>query len=141
MMWIPPSEPVVDRHRFPHFKPERIIVEYDGPRVFTLRDAHGGLCLAYQCDELDDLWRFTVVPTSDRLVEHFVVGRLSVAEMLDQPWGWLVDADNDGVRRAWAIDPFTLPQSYQPISGVYLVEDHAERDLKVRTKSRLGAIA
>jgi hypothetical protein len=49
--------------RFPSFEPVEILYEFDGPRVFTIRDDDGQLNVAYWSDEDDRVTRYVIAPT------------------------------------------------------------------------------
>ena len=130
MLWIITTPPC-DKTFLGDFTPERVIVEYDGPRVFTV-DSNGKLLLAYHCDEDDRVWRYTVVSFSQQLVERLVTGKITIVEALSQPWSWIVDVDDLGeIVGAWSVDPAEIPSQYRPATDVRLV-DRQHDDFSVK---------
>ncbi|MFM7039359.1 MAG: hypothetical protein ACKO2L_16730 [Planctomycetaceae bacterium] len=71
------------------FSPDRILYEYDGPKIFTVRDREQDLCLACWSAADEQFNRFIVVPTSETIVKALESGELPVAQALDQPRCWL----------------------------------------------------
>ena len=131
MIWTA-TNPQCDASVLGSLAPERVLVEYEGPRIFTCRNRDGMLLFVFQCDEDGDLWRYTVVPCSNRRLEQFISGMLTIVQMLAQPWGWVVDIrDGEVVEAAWEIDPITLPGEYRPHQDVRLVPS-AEPALSVK---------
>ena len=49
-MWSIPGKSVPVT-RFPRFDPDEVLYEFDGPRIFGVRDSEGELNLAYWSDE------------------------------------------------------------------------------------------
>lgn len=76
--------------------PIETLYEFDGPRVFTSRDAEGFLLLAYVCDESALGSWLLVVPTAEQTVGALKEGQVTLFEALHQPWAWLVSRDNEG---------------------------------------------
>jgi hypothetical protein len=70
------------------FTPEKVLYEFDGPLIFTVRDADGSLLLAYQCGEDEDRNHYFVVPFDDERLADLTEGRMPVLEALSQPWAW-----------------------------------------------------
>lgn len=86
--------------RFARFAPERVLYDFDGPRIFTVRAARQ-LHLACFSDEDELQMRFVVVPCDDLLIEKLETGSLAVRTALEQaPEAWLVDWGHDGTLRA-----------------------------------------
>lgn len=82
--------------RFTPFELVEILYEFDGPRIFTVRDADGALNLAYWSDEDEADTRYVVVPTSARILDELREGALSVFDALNQPRCWICDVSIDG---------------------------------------------
>jgi hypothetical protein len=120
-MWTAAGKPVpVDR--FAPFEPVEVLYEFDGPRIFTMRDADGELCLAYWSDEDDTASRYVVVPTTTTIVDRLKQGSLSVHEALDQPRCWLCDRNHQGELVACRRVEFEeLPADALPTSGTRLL--------------------
>lgn len=116
--------------------PERVLFEYEGPRTFLSRDPDGELLLAHQCGESDAVWRYVVVPFSDRLVAEIEEGRLDLHAALDQPRLWIADIGSGGkVIRCVKSTLLAVPEKCLPRSGVMLYPEH-EPLLSVRSTGR-----
>ncbi len=116
--------------------PDRVLFEYEGPRSFLTRDSDGELLFAHQCGEVENTWRYAVVPFSDRLVEALEAGRLDLRTALDQPRLWLVDIGSGGLpTQCVRSDLLSIPETCLPRSGVML---HPELEplLSVRSTGR-----
>lgn len=102
--------------------PERVLDEYDGPRLFTVRSHEGHLFLAYQCGEDGQLERFLLVPADDAFVADIEQNRLSLREALvRRGWAWLVDRRRSGrITKPARVYPGDLPESALPTPGIRL---------------------
>src|SRR5262249_23656152 len=84
------------------FDPIEVLVDFDGPRTFTVQDQDGGLCLAHWMDDSREVARFVVVPFTDILLGRMRRGELAVRDALDQPRVYIVDVEHGaGVRSVW----------------------------------------
>lgn len=92
-------------------EPVEVLVDFDGPRVFTSLAPDGAMLLAYVCDETGS--RLLVVPTDRETVDDLKSGRLALLTALTLPWVWLVDRDGSLVsaRRTTLgeVPPLNLP--------------------------------
>ena len=86
----------VAKERFAPFVPVEVLDEYDGPRIFTIKDAEDELNLAYWSDQDQTVCRYVVVPTTVRILDALRQGRLSVYDALNQPRCWLCDVTHHG---------------------------------------------
>lgn len=94
-MWEIAGQPAA-LERFKPFEVTEILYEFDGPRIFTLEDADGELCLAYWSDSDKRYSRYVVVPTALKIVKGLRSGRISVFDALDQSRCWLCDITHNG---------------------------------------------
>src|SRR5438128_291687 len=102
-------------------EPDRVLYEYDGPRVFTCKDSLDNMYLAYLCDEDTSLMRFLVVSFSARLLDDLTSGKINMRDALSRPRAWLVDVDNDWrITRSWRVDIEAVPDDVLPRPGVML---------------------
>lgn len=114
MMWEIRGKPV-DPKRFAPFEPLRVLNYYDGPRIFTFKDADEALCLACWSDEDEKQSRFLVVAVTDQIITNLESGLLSVREALAQPRLWVVDWAQDGsLTGAWLVAHQDVPEDSQP---------------------------
>ncbi len=60
------SGQTVAKERFEPFLPVEVLDDYDGPRIFTLKDTDGELNLAYWSDGDQGNSRYVVVPTKKK---------------------------------------------------------------------------
>ena len=118
---------MIDPTWFMPFVPLRVLNDYDGPRIFTLNDSKGGLCLACWSVENTTHSRYLIVPTTTKIVSDMERGLLSVREAMTQATLWVADVRADGVVEfAYLTSIAELPEDTQPQSGVYL---HRKKDL------------
>lgn len=130
MNWTVTAD-IFDIEIFKGFAPDEVLYDFDGPRIFTVRNALGEL-LFYLADELDNTARYFVVPTSAKIVEQIKSGASSVREALDQPWVWILDAQFDGTPvNAWKGVLKDIPADALPQPGVMLYP-HLEPVLSLR---------
>lgn len=103
-------------------RPNRVLDEYDGPRLFTVRSDDGHLLLAYQCAEDRTLERFLLVPASERTVSAILENAVSLRDALTgSGWAWLIDRARDGtLTRPAAVELDSLPDTALPRPGVRL---------------------
>lgn len=86
----------VDVARFEPFEPIDVLYDFDGPRIFMLKDSEGELNLAYWSDEDGQGCRYVVVPTTAQIIDSLRAGRMSVFDALNQPRCWLCDVSRQG---------------------------------------------
>lgn len=96
--------------------PERVLLEYDGPAVFTFR-APFGLALAYRYLLGRQTEQFIVAPVTEWQVEDLDAAKISLREVLDLPDIWVVDVDASGCR---ARQVASAPADVLPLHGVAL---------------------
>lgn len=108
--------------RFLPFEPADVLYEFDGPRIFTLRDAEGELNLAYWSDENGEAFRYVVVPTTARILAALKKGSVSVFDALNQPRSWLCDTNHQGVlTECQRVDFDAIPRDSLPAIGTMLL--------------------
>ncbi|HRI49518.1 MAG TPA: hypothetical protein PLW65_05000 [Pseudomonadota bacterium] len=73
-----------------HFVPADVLDDYDGPRLFTVRDDHGQTLLAYlyNDEETAEGAEYLVVPFDDDGITALRAGRMTILEALSQRWLW-----------------------------------------------------
>ena len=119
-MWQVVGTPI-DAERFEPFRPLQLLNYYDGPRIFTVRDAEGSLCLACWSDDDERQSRFLVAPITQHVVTELEAGLVSLREALAQPRLWVVDLNHEGpVAAAWSVAPNSIPEDAQPQPGTML---------------------
>ncbi|WP_440998066.1 hypothetical protein [Arhodomonas sp. SL1] len=102
LQW-PPADAVEDNLNLTSVEPESVLMDVDGPRIFTTRD-RGLLYLWFFIDEAGGRERFLVTPTSERLLQQLDAGAVSVREALTLVPAWAVELDCDGeVSGCWRI--------------------------------------
>ena len=108
--------------RFQPFDPVDVFYEFDGPRIFTVRDAENELNLAYWSDEDDQNCRYIVVPTSRKILESLHKGGISVFDALNQPRCWLCDILPTGeIAECRRVDFAEIPRDALPSIGTMLL--------------------
>jgi hypothetical protein len=120
-MWNPVGTPA-NLARLGTFEPVDVLLEFEGLRIFTTKDADGELLLAFQVADTDDLLRYYVVPFSQAGAQALRDGTLSIREAIDLPRGWLVDIGHEWrPTRAWSVEGLVrLPETVVPKPSVYL---------------------
>lgn len=86
----------VEIGRFQPFEPTEVLYEFDGPRIFTLKDIENELNLAYWSDQDQQICRYVVVPTTTKILAALRKGNISVYDALNQPRCWLCDVTHHG---------------------------------------------
>lgn len=107
---------------FQALTPERILYEFDGPRIFTVRHELGEF-LAYLSaeDVTEKTSRYLLVPTDDAIVAALEKGTRTVYEALAQPWVWILDIGFDGqTKQAWRTITSAIPADCLPKQHVML---------------------
>lgn len=94
-MWNITGKPA-NFSRFQPFEPAEVLYEFDGPRIFTLIDNDDELNLVYWSDENDQICRYVVVPTTEKILTALKKRSISVFEALNQPRCWLCDSNQLG---------------------------------------------
>jgi Zn-dependent peptidase ImmA (M78 family) len=71
---------------------ERVIIEYDGPKLFTARDTQGLLYVAIFLDDSDDDESFLYVPLGEERARAFLAGVVSGREVFkaSSEYAWIV---------------------------------------------------
>ena len=108
--------------RFQPFEPVEVLYEFDGPRIFTLRDDDDELNLVYWSDEVDKACRYVVVPTTAKIVAALKAGNISVFDALNQPRCWLCDSNHEGALTGCQRVEFeAIPRDSLPATGTLLL--------------------
>lgn len=120
-MW-PVEGNAVDWPKLSHLRPESVLDEFDGPRLFTLRTDQGELLLAYFSGEDHDKERFLLVPAGDTLINAINDNRISLRDALTvQGLAWTIDRMRDGsLSEVRQIRQSDLPASALPVPNVFL---------------------
>ena len=112
---------------------ERVLYEFDGPRIFTSRTREGALLLAYLCDQDGEVDRFLVAPANESEVAQLEQGALPVREALTRSWLWVVDRGRDGtLMHAWDCSGHALPADVLPAPGTPLLPQHVQKPIGSR---------
>lgn len=110
-----------DRSPFTSLDPVEVLYEFDGPRIFTVRDRDGLLNLAYWSDEDEKNTRYVVVPTSTRILDDLRQGTLSALDALNQPRCWVCDVALDGGGTECSLVDFQdIPMDALPVQGTMI---------------------
>jgi hypothetical protein len=124
-MWTIPDN-TVSTDQFPSFDPVEVLYEFDGPRVFTIRDAENELHLVYWSDEDDDLCRYIAVPTTTAVVEELRTGGISLFDALNQPTCSVCHVTHQGVvKECRQVDFDTIPRDALPDASTLLLPELA----------------
>ena len=96
---------IAAKERFEPFTAVEVLDDYDGPRIFTLKDSDGELNLACWSDGDKGNSRFVVAPTTTKILDSLRTGEISVFDALNQPRCWVCDVSADGdVGKCWRVD-------------------------------------
>lgn len=107
--------------RFGELKPERVLYDFNGARIFTAQSGDGDCLLAYSCGETEDSDQYLVVPCSGAKIEELLRGSITLREVLGQPSAWIVNISTEGkVTRAARVAVGTLPEDALPRPNTYL---------------------
>lgn len=122
-MWnIPGKADSTDR--FLSFDPVEVLYEFDGPRIFTIRDSENEFHLVYWSDEDENACRYIVVPTTTSIVEELRTGAIGVFDALNQPQCWACDVTHQGeIEECRQIDFDTIPRDALPETGTLLLPE------------------
>jgi len=113
---------IADTGRFGPLEPVEVLYDFDGPRIFTVKDSEGELNLAYWSDEDGEATRYVIVPTSLKIVDSLRRGIVSVHDALSQPRCWVCDVKHDdGLFRCRRMDFESIPQDALPAPGTMLL--------------------
>ena len=119
-MWDARGKPG-DTERIMPFEPVEILYEFDGPRIFTIRDFDDELNLVDWSDEDDQTTRYVVGPTSPRILDDLRQGVLSVFDALNQPRSWLCDVTLErSPSRCLLVDFEAIPRDAFPAQSTML---------------------
>lgn len=119
--------PLSDSTIFGRLLPERVLNEFDGPKIFTTRDIKNNLFLAFWCDEDEDsgMARFIVAPTNEKIVCQVDSGDRQVRSAILPPQVWVADVDLNGdVESVWQLSSTEIPEDYLPRKGIFLKIEH-----------------
>ena len=101
--------------------PVRVLDEYDGPRLFTIKDSGGHEFLVYQCAEDPERDRFLITPARNDLINDVEANRISLRDAITSGWLWMADRLSDGsVTQAVRVDAASLPAHALPKLGTRL---------------------
>ncbi len=108
--------------QFQPFEPVEILYEFDGPRIFTLKDLDDDLCLAYWSDENEKFVRYVVAPTTPKIVDSLRNGNTSVYDALNQPRCWFCNVNHQGkMELCERIEFDVIPRDSLPQIGTMLL--------------------
>jgi hypothetical protein len=120
-MWNISGETVA-KERFEPFLPVEVLDDYDGPRIFTLKDKNGEWNLACWSDGEQGNSRYVVVPTTPKIVDSLRSGKMSVIDALKQPRCWVCDILSSGsVANCWRVDFSSIPRDALPSADSMLL--------------------
>jgi hypothetical protein len=120
-MWNISGETVA-RERFEPFRAVEVLDDYDGPRIFTLRDSDGELNLACWSDGDQGTSRYVVVPTTTKILDSLRTGEITVFDALNQPRCWACDILASGqIGQCWQVDFDSIPRDALPSAGTMLL--------------------
>ena len=119
--WTPKGK-LLSPTRFGDVVPLDVLLDFEGPRIFSFRNPDDELLLAYQIGETDDEYRYLIVQANEDLISDLRDGHLSILQAIDQPRAWVLDISTEWRPvRAWSEGGLvSLPQTVLPSPGVTL---------------------
>lgn len=107
-----------------NLRPERVLYEFDGPRIFTARDPKERLLLAYCYAEDTNRSSLFVVPFSSRQLTQLEEGTRTVRAALSESWIWSVEVERSSngpiTRECFEVDFEKIPGELLPKQGTML---------------------
>ena len=101
--------------------PVRVLDEYDGPRLFTVRSQDGYDLLVYHCGEDASVERFLLTPIESGRIDKIEANDLTLREALTDGWLWIVDRDRSGnLTKPTRVSASNLPTNALPRAGIRL---------------------
>lgn len=115
--WVPAGRSVPSK-RFGRLSPERVLVDFSYPVLFTCRDSNGSTLLVFHVEEVLEpsyLQRYIAAPTTAQTIDRLLRGELSVRDALVASWMWVLHAEESGnVSEAWEVVAQDLPNDFLP---------------------------
>lgn len=117
-MWQPEGEKLSNVESLGSVKPVSVLLEQDGPRLFTCKDQTEDVMLAWECGREGTTRRYLLVPSSNKTASQLTGNTSALRDALNQPAAWLADVGADGkVASAWIADLTKLPADALPKTG------------------------
>jgi hypothetical protein len=99
-------------------EPIEVLIDIDGPRLFTARSVAGEDLLAYHAEESETGHTWIVAPTDASTLALLRAGQRTLRDSLRQPSVWIVTQHKTGeVLRASRIAFDDIPSEILPASG------------------------
>lgn len=100
-------------------KPDRVLYDFDGPRIYTVK-SDLGLLLVYVVKDEKEFQIALLAPTAQEVVDALADGIITVREALQRDWAWLAELSFDGnLRRSISVQ-LPIPDELLPRSGIML---------------------
>ena len=100
-------------------KPEQVLYDFDGPRIYTVK-SDLGLLLVYVVEDEKDFQVALLTPTAQEVINSLLGGQITVREALQRDWAWLAELSFEGALRRSISVPLPIPDELLPRSGVML---------------------
>jgi len=102
-------------------QPTKVLVAFDGPRLFVAVDPQGGMLLVHQIDEDFESSLFLVAPFSDTLLNDLEQSRLTLRSAFDQSGTFVVEIGRGWeILKLWDVRFSDIPNDMLPEQGVTL---------------------
>lgn len=123
------------KEEFNHQTIEKVIKDYDGPKVYTFNTTNGAYYLAYFCDDSEDFssTKWFYFPTNNSLVEKLIFNRVTIREFMKNCLSaFIVDVTGNNISNISYTPYFNqLPADFIPQAGVMLTNSQSKLTLKV----------
>lgn len=121
-LWTIPGREVSPEKTVGRLEPVDVLIDIDGPRLFTAVTPVGDELLVYHAAESESELGWIAVPTDRAIVAKLRAGELALREALRQPWVWIVTQSFAGaIVRVHRVAFEAIPTEVLPAEGVALV--------------------
>ena len=124
--WRVPNKPIpVDT--FGSLEPERVLIDYGYPVLFTTRNAAAQQLLVFHVEEATEptyASRYIAAPTTNAIIDDLERGRPSIREALTHRWLWAIERDAHGaLTKADQVEVTDLPDDALPSRNTMISPD------------------
>lgn len=119
VLWTIPGCEVSPEKTVGRLEPVDVLIDIDGPRLFTAVTPAGDELLVYHAAENEYELRRIAVTTDRAIVAKLRVGELVLCEALRRPWMWIVTQSFAGsILRVHRVAFEAIPAEVLPAEGI-----------------------